>query len=214
MVANRKVGTGLIATAVISSWTYPSGLLGFSSLPYFYGIAMGFWCSNGQSAVICAFAFLAIQTKLKAPNAHTLTELIKVRHGRTAHIVWIVLALLNNVLNFCSLLVAASTAVSSLTGMNIIASTYLLPTGVAVYTYFGGLRATFLTDYLHTFIVMIVVVWITLKIITINEIGSLSALYDIIRKLPSEGSIAGNHDGSYLTMTSKNSILFGLFHIA
>jgi Na+/proline symporter len=56
------------------------------------------------------------------------------------------------------MIVGASTAVSSLTGVDIIAATYLLPLGVVVYTYFGGIRATFLTDYTHAFIIMIILV--------------------------------------------------------
>jgi Na+/proline symporter len=213
MVANRQVGTGLTASAVISSWTYTSALLGAPYLTYWYGIALPIWWANGQSAMICFFAFLAIQAKLKAPNAHTLTELIKVRYGPSAHILWIVLALLNNFLNFISMLVGASTAVSSLTGMNIYASTYLLPLGVVIYTYFGGLRATFLTDYVHTFIIMIILVWFSLKVILINEIGSIGALYDAVVNLGKTNPVPGNHEGSYLSMQSEESLYFGIIHI-
>lgn len=163
--------------------------------------------------MICCFAYLAIQAKLKVPNAHTLLELIKIRYGTVAHGTWIFLALLNNLLNFVSMLVGASTAVSSLTGIDITAATFLLPLGVVVYTYFGGIRATFLTDYIHTFIIMIVLVWFTIKVIVINEIGSIGALYDLIKALPLEGSVAGNYKGSYLTMTSKESLFFGIIHI-
>jgi len=150
MVANRSVGTGLTSSAVISSWTYPTALLASPYLTYWYGIALPIWWANGQSVMICFFAYLAIQAKLKCPSAHTLLELIHIRYGPVAHIIWIILALLNNIFNFVSMLVGASTAVSSLTGMDIVASTYLLPLGVCVYTYFGGLRATYLTDYVHT----------------------------------------------------------------
>ncbi|KAF2806136.1 SSS family solute:Na+ symporter [Mytilinidion resinicola] len=193
MVANRSVGTGLTASAVISSWTFTSALL-------------------RAPTTICFFAFLAIQAKLKAPNAHTLLEIIKVQYRNIAHIVWITLALLNNIFNFTSMLVGASTAVSSLTGVDIIASTYLLPLGVVVYTYWGGLRATFLTDYIHTFI-MIVLVWFTIKIIVMNEIGNISALYDAILKLSASGPVECNYHGSYLSMTSKESLFSCIIHI-
>ena len=86
MVANRTVGTGLTASAVISSWTFTSALLGSPYLTYWYGIALPVWWSNGQSVMICCFAYLAIQAKLKAPNAHTMLELIKVRYGYVAHL--------------------------------------------------------------------------------------------------------------------------------
>jgi len=93
------------------------------------------------------------------------------------------------------MIVGASTAVSSLTGVDIIAATYLLPLGVVVYTYFGGIRATFLTDYAHTFIIMIMLVWFTIKTITIAEIGSIGELYDALQRVSKTRPVAGNHNG-------------------
>jgi hypothetical protein len=43
MIANRTVGTGLTASAVISSWTYTSALLGAPYLMYWYGVALPIW---------------------------------------------------------------------------------------------------------------------------------------------------------------------------
>ncbi|KAF9890854.1 hypothetical protein FE257_005430 [Aspergillus nanangensis] len=213
MVANRSIGTGLTASAVISSWTYTSALLGSVYLTYWYGIALPIWWANGQSVMICFFAVLAIQAKLKCPNAHTLLEIIKVRYGTTAHVLWVFLCLVNNLFGFASMLVGAAASVSALTGVHIIASTYLLPLGVVVYTYFGGLRATFLTDYIHTFIIMIILVWFTIQVIMVDEIGSIGGLYDAIMRLPASQVVEGNHKGSYLTMTSEESVVFGIIHI-
>ena len=98
------------------------------------------------------FAYLAIQPKRRVPNAHTLLKLIRARYGTVAHIIWIVLCTINNLLIFSSMLVGASASVTALAGMNIVAATYLLPLGVVIYTYFGGLRATCfdgLYPYLH-----------------------------------------------------------------
>jgi Na+/proline symporter len=164
MVANRSIGTGLTASAVISSWLYSTALLGASTLTYSYGLALGVWWGASASTMVCLMAYLSIEAKRKVPNAHTMLEIIRVRYGTAAHILWIFLTLLNNSMVFSSMILGAAAAITSLTGMNPYASTYLLPLGVAVYTYFGGLRATFLTDYVHTFIVMIILVWFTIKV--------------------------------------------------
>jgi urea-proton symporter len=74
--------------------------------------------------------------------------------------------------------------------------------GVAVYTYFGGLGATFLTDYIHTFIIMIILVCFTIKVIVVKEIGSIGALYDAVVARDLENPVAGNWKGSHLTMRS------------
>jgi Na+/proline symporter len=84
---------------------------------------------------------------------------------------------------------------------------------VAVYTYFGGLRATFLTDYVHTFIIMIILVWFTIKVITVEEIGSIGALYDAVVAIDRENPVAGNYEGSHLTMRSEQCLYFGILHV-
>ena len=57
------------------------------------------------------------------------------------------------------LLSGGSATVNDLTGMNIVAAILLLPLGVVIYTLFGGIKATFLTDYAHT-VVLIVIIFI------------------------------------------------------
>ncbi|KXT14262.1 hypothetical protein AC579_6709 [Pseudocercospora musae] len=192
---------------------YSTALLGSPYLTYWYGIALPVWWANGQSTMICMFAWLAIEAKRRVPNAHTLLELIRARYGTTAHLLWIVLCLINNLLIFSSMLVGASAAVSSLTGVNIVAATYLLPLGVVIYTYAGGLRSTFLTDWVHTSIIMVILVWFTIKILAIKEIGSIGELYNIVKPLGDLHPVAGNYQGSYLTMTSNESVYFGIIHV-
>jgi Na+/proline symporter len=85
--------------------------------------------------------------------------------------------------------------------------------GVAAYTLVGGLRATFLTDYVHTFIIMIILVWFTIKVITTEEIGSIGALYDAVVAIDRENPVAGNYLGSHLTMRSEQCLYFGILHV-
>lgn len=162
--------------------------------------------------MICAFGWLAIHAKRKVPNAHTLLEIIRARYGTPAHVLWIVLCLINNLLIFSQMIVGVAASVTSLTGMDTVAASYLLPLGVVIYTYFGGIRATFLTDYVHTFIIMIVTLWFTIKLIKMEDIGSIGALYDLVKPLSDKYPVAGNYQGSYLTMTSKECIFFGIIH--
>lgn len=127
MVANRSVGTGLTAAAVISSWLYSTALLGASLLTYRYGVALGVWWGASASTTVCFLSLISIEAKRRAPHAHTLLELVKKRYGSAVHILWIVFCLVNNMLVFSSMLLGASTAVASLTGMHVVASVYLMP---------------------------------------------------------------------------------------
>jgi Na+/proline symporter len=111
------------------------------------------------------------------------------------------------------MLLGASAAITAMTGMNIIAATFLLPVGVALYTFVGGIKATFLTDYMHTTIILIILCFFSVKAWTLPEIGSIGNLYELVNTATEQTPIAGNHNGTYLTMTSKNGILFGILHL-
>jgi Na+/proline symporter len=47
--------------------------------------------------------------------------------------------------------------VTSLTGVPTAAACFLLPVGVVMYTIAGGIKATFLTDYVHTVMILIII---------------------------------------------------------
>jgi Na+/proline symporter len=51
-VAGRKVGIGLTATAVVSSWAWSTALLSSTTIVYNYGVAGSYWFAAGESIVI------------------------------------------------------------------------------------------------------------------------------------------------------------------
>lgn len=87
--------------------------------------------------------------------------------------------------------------------MHIIAATFLLPVGVIVYTFVGGIKATFLTDYFHTFVITVIICFFTIKTFANPGISSIGELFDKVVAAGQANPVAGNAEGSYLTMTSK-----------
>lgn len=81
---------------------------------------------------------------------------------------------------------------------------------VVLYTAVGGLKATFLTDYLHTTIALILIIYFTLAVLTNSAVGGLSGLYDKVVATAGENYIPGNYEGSLLTFKSKGAIIWGL----
>ncbi|KAE8344857.1 hypothetical protein BDV24DRAFT_171367 [Aspergillus arachidicola] len=213
MTANRTVRTGLTASAVISSWLWTTAMLGSSFVGYDYGVAGPFWFAAGCSPMIVFFALIGISCKRKIPEAHTSLEVVRIRYGRTAHIVFMTLCLVNNIFACANMLLGAAAVISAVTGMHIIAATFLLPVGVTVYTFVGGIKATFLTDYFHTAIILIIACYFSVKAFTFDEVGSIGKLYDLVQAAAQRHPVSGNHDGTYLTMTSKGAMLFGILHI-
>ena len=120
--AGRTVKSGLVGSAVVSSWTWAATLLQSTGICYRYGVSGPFWYASGATVQILLFATLAIELKRRAPNAHTFLEVIKARYGTPAHIVFMVFGLATNILVSLMLIVGGSATVSALTGMHTIAA--------------------------------------------------------------------------------------------
>ncbi|KAF4120417.1 urea-proton symporter [Geosmithia morbida] len=212
--AGRSVKSGLVASAVVSSWTWAATLLQSSGVAYKYGVSGPFWYASGATVQIILFATLAIELKRRAPNAHTFLEVIRARYGRLTHSVYICFCLFTNILVTAMLLTGGSAVVTSLTGMHTAAACFLLPLGVVIYTMFGGIKATFLTDYVHTVIILVIILIFALTAYaTGDELGSPSAMYDRLKEVAALYPVEGNAEGSYLTMRSKDGIIFFVINI-
>ncbi|KAF8249796.1 Na+/solute symporter [Wilcoxina mikolae CBS 423.85] len=212
--AGRTVKTGLVASAVVSSWTWAATLLQSSGIAYRYGVSGPFWYASGATVQILLFATLAIELKRRAPNAHTFLEVIRARYGVYAHVTFMVFGLFTNILVTAMLLTGGSAVVTSLTGVPTAAACFLLPVGVIVYTMFGGIKATFLTDYIHTVIILVIIfIFAFTTYATSSILGSPAAVWDALQEATKRHPVAGNAGGSYLTMQSREGAIFFVINI-
>ncbi|CAB5362194.1 unnamed protein product [Rhizophagus irregularis] len=214
MTAHRSVKTGLVASAVVSSWTWAATLLQSSSVAYKYGVSGPFWYASGATIQVLLFAILAVEVKRKAPNAHTFLEIVNARYGKATHIIFLIFGMLTNVIVTAMLLLGGSAVVNALTGVNTIACCFLLPLGVLVYTLFGGLKATFLTDYVHTSVIYIIILSFLFTVYASSDvIGSPGKMYDLLLDASIKNPVVDNEQGSYVTMASLQGIIFGIINI-
>ncbi|KAF8417200.1 Sodium:solute symporter family-domain-containing protein [Tirmania nivea] len=212
--AGRTVKTGLVASAVVSSWTWAATLLQSSGIAYRYGVSGPFWYASGATVQILLFATLAIELKRKAPNAHTFLEVIRARYGTATHLTFAVFGLFTNILVTAMLLTGGSAVVTSLTGMRTEVACFLLPLGVIVYTWFGGIKATFLTDYVHTVVILIIIfIFAFTTYATSTILGSPAKVYELLVEKAIKYPVEGNAGGSYLTMRSTEGVMFFIINI-
>jgi len=127
--ASRSVKPGLIASGIVSAWTWAATLLQSSTVAYQYGVAGPFWYAAGATVQILMFSILACKVKQNAPRCHTYLEIIKARYGTFAHLVFMVFAMVTNILVGSQLLLGGSAVVTSLTGMPVYAAVFLIPVG-------------------------------------------------------------------------------------
>lgn len=212
--AGRTVKSGLVSSAVVSSWTWAATLLQSSSVAYKYGVSGPFWYASGATVQVILFATLAIELKRKAPNAHTFLEVIRARYGPATHGVYITFGLMTNILVTAMLLTGGSAVVTSLTGVPTAAACFLLPIGVVLYTMFGGIKATFLTDYVHTVMILVIIfLFAFTAYATSSVLGSPGVVYDKLVAAGNRHPVAGNAQGSYLTMRSQEGGIFFVINI-
>ena len=229
--AGRIIKTGLTAAAIVSAWTWAATLLQSSTVAYLYGVSGPFWYAAGATIQVLLFGILAIELKRKAPNAHTFLEIIRARFGAGTHKIFLGFALTCNMIVTGMLLLGGAAVVNGLTGMDISLAAFLIPVGVMIYTLVGGLKATFVADYMHTVIIFIVILTFVAMVFFISPItGGIEGMYNklveaaslnpVIAPTFAEGgavegdpSTYGNAMGAYLTMASAGGLIFGVINI-
>ncbi len=212
--AGRTIKTGLTAAAIVSAWTWAATLLQSSTVAYQYGISGPFWYAAGASIQVLLFGILAIELKRKAPNAHTFLEIIRARYGNGSHKVFLVFALMTNMIVTAMLLLGGSAVVNGLTGMDISLAAFLIPVGVMIYTLVGGLKATFVADYMHTIIIFITILtFVGAVYINTDITGGVEGMYHKLVEAAKINPVEGNAAGAFLTMASAGGLMFGIINI-
>lgn len=127
---------------------------------------------------------------------------------------YITFGVMTNILVTAMLLTGGSAVATSLCGVPTAAGCFLLPVGVVLYTMFGGIKATFLTDWVHTVVILVIILTFAFTAYaTGDHLGSPGAVYDLLVAATERHPVEGNAGGSYLTMRSKEGVIFFVINI-
>lgn len=162
--------------------------------------------------MILAFALISIKIKSNFPGAHTFPEIVLAKHGFVAHGIYLFFGIATNMMVGACLVLGGSQVVAAMTDMSVYAACFLIPLVVAAYVIVGGLRSTFIADYIHTVVLFVVIfVFGFLMYATSEEVGSPSRYYDLLveaaEKMPIQSNAGG---GSYLTFRSVDGLVFAM----
>ncbi|KJA18647.1 hypothetical protein HYPSUDRAFT_144666 [Hypholoma sublateritium FD-334 SS-4] len=212
--ASRSLKTGLVVAGIISSWTWSLTLLQSTTQSYLLGVSGGYWYAVGGVIPIAIFSVIASKIKINANRATTFPEIAYIRFGTAGHLAFLWCGLVcNATVSACNLIGGAS-VVTALTGMNQYASLFLIPIGVAFYVAVGGLRATFICDATHTFVLLLILIGFGFVIFeSSNIVGSPAKLYDLLVTAANTWPVQGNYNGSYLTFRSQQGAISAVLFI-
>ena len=121
---------------------------------------------------------------------------------------------MTNMIVTAMLLLGGAAVVNGLTGMDISLAAFLIPVGVMIYTLVGGLKATFVADYMHTIIIFIVILTFVATVYFVSPLtGGIEGMYEKLTEAAALRPVEGNAMGMYLTMASLGGLIFGIINI-
>ncbi|GAV54263.1 hypothetical protein ZYGR_0AK07660 [Zygosaccharomyces rouxii] len=208
--ASRNVPLALMIVSIVSTWCWSLTLLQSATESYSYGVSGGYLYAVGGAIQVSVFSIVASKVKANANLVTTFPEAGYLRFGTVGHLTYLWCGLSCNTIVSSVILLGGSAVFNALTGMNSYAALYLLPLVCAVYVYFGGLRATFISDAAHTFPLLIFLIIFTFVIYCggSSKIGSPSKMWELLSEVAHQDPVASNYHGSFLTFRSKDGGIF------
>jgi Na+/proline symporter len=189
LTAGRNVGTLSLTTSLVASALGAWILFGPASAATWGGIGSVIGYSLGTAFPMIAFIFLGIKIRKIFPKGNTLTEFIHRKFGKNLFKLVLILTIFYMFIFLCAEVTAVSMLVNYISGTPLWLTATLVIATTLIYTLYGGLRASILTDKLQFFIVLILLLisayylfslnfkYISFEIIQTNSSHLLSSKY-------------------------------------
>ncbi len=178
MLAGRNVGLALASATAMATWITSNTTLVAPQLTYQFGI----WGMVGYSMAalgLILFAPLAKRIKALMPSGYTCGDFIRLRYGRGAWIVFLLVSFFYAMGWLVSLGMAGGILLQALSGLDYhIGMTAILVICV-LYTLLGGLRAVIATDYIQTLIILFGI--LTIGYVCWQNVG-LDTIYQSVKQ--------------------------------
>ena len=155
LTAGRNIGTISLTNSLVASSLGAWILFGPASAATWGGIGSVIGYSLGTAFPMIAFIFLGTKIRNIFPRGHTLTEFINYKFGKKLFKLILILSIFYMFIFLCAEVTAVSMLVNYISGTPLWLTGALVIITTLVYTLYGGLRASILTDNLQFFIVLI-----------------------------------------------------------
>ena len=155
LTAGRNVGTFSLTTSLVASALGAWILFGPASAATWGGIGSVVGYSLGTAFPMIALIFLGSKIRKIFSRGNTLTEFIYKRFGKRLFKLILVLTIFYMFIFLCAEVTAVSLLVNYISGTPLWITSALVIITTLIYTLYGGLRASILTDNLQFFIVIV-----------------------------------------------------------
>lgn len=155
LVARRELNTFQGSLSVAAAWLWAPGLFISAQQAYVNGLVGLFWFCLGNFLTLIAFAYFAKIIRTQEPNGFTFSSYLKTRFGPKLQWLFVTEMMILAICAFAINLIAGSSTVNTLTGINYTIATLLMAAIAILYSFRTGLKATVITE-----IIKITVVWV------------------------------------------------------
>ena len=168
VLAGRRVGLALGVATAMATWVTSNTTMAAPQI----ALQMGVWGMLGYSlgAVgLLMFAPLAGRIRRLMPNGYTSGDFVRLRYGKTAWRVFLVISLCYSLGWLVSMGMAGGVLINALTGIPYHYGMTVILTICVGYTLLGGFRAVIGTDFVQAVLILVGVVLIA--VLAISNIG-------------------------------------------
>ena len=155
LTAGRNVGTFSLTTSLVASALGAWILFGPASAAIWGGIGSVIGYSLGTAFPMIAFIFLGVKIRKSFPRGNTLTEFIYHKFGKKLFKLILILIIFYMFIFLCAEITAVSMLMNYISGTPLWLTATLVIVFTLIYTLYGGLKASILTDNVQFFIVLI-----------------------------------------------------------
>ena len=155
LTAGRNVGVLSLTTSLVASALGAWILFGPASAATWGGIGSVIGYSLGTAFPMIAFIFLGTKIRKVFPKGNTLTEFIYHKFGKNLFKLILILTIFYMFIFLCAEVTAVAMLVNYISGTPLWLTATLVIVSTLIYTLYGGLRASILTDNLQFFIILI-----------------------------------------------------------
>lgn len=181
MLAGRKVGLALASATAMATWVTSNTTMAAPQL----ALQLGIWGMVGYalgSVGLLLFAPMAKRIRELMPNAYTSGDFIRLRYGKSAWRIFLVISFAYGLGWLISLGMAGGILINALSGIDYRIGMTVILTICVIYTLLGGLRAVIGTDFIQTILILLGI--ITLAWFTITDIGFQRIHSGILQERP------------------------------
>lgn len=174
MLAGRNVGLALASATAMATWVTSNTTMAAPQL----ALQLGIWGMVGYalgSVGLLLFAPMAKRIRELMPNAYTSGDFIRLRYGKGAWRVFLLISFAYGLGWLISLGMAGGVLINALSGIDYRIGMTVILTICVIYTLLGGLRAVIGTDFIQTILILIgiiILAWFAITDIGLEQIHS------------------------------------------